>query len=223
MPGQGPSPPSCVAFRLVAGSFERRRHRGWREELPPVPLLTAPLAVNCQPSAGPDAQPPVPPLRFRNRRQRHPTSLGDRGWSQEPLAAPDRYDHETPRLQACCAEPRALPPSRVVPLPGLHLSRDERMVQLGAEFLDGRLSMDKLAFRIVPGGVRPDDLACRFHRIVRRGYRRVRVGGSAKCHGVCFHRWVIILSADRIAKVDTRYPSTGPRGGDAGTRRRRPA
>jgi hypothetical protein len=99
------------------------------------------------------------------------------------------------------------------------------MVQLGAEFLDGCLSMDKLAFRMVPGGLQPDDLARSFHRIVRRGYRRVRVGsrsktetpphsgfrviafrrrrvgGSAKCHGVCFHRWVIILPADRLPKL----------------------
>ena len=89
-------------------------------------LLPAPLAVNLQPSAGADAQQPVPPLRFRNRGKRHPISLADRDWSQELLAAPDRYDHETPRLQACCAEPRALPPSRGVPLPGRHLSPDGR-------------------------------------------------------------------------------------------------
>jgi len=91
-----------------------------------VLLLSAPLAVNRQPSAGADARQPVPPLRFRNRGQKHPISLADRGWSQEPFATPDRYGHETPRLQACCAEPRALPLSRGVPLPRLHLSPDER-------------------------------------------------------------------------------------------------
>jgi hypothetical protein len=40
------------------------------------------------------------------------------------------------------------------------------VVQFGAEFLDGCLSMDKLAFRIVQGGLQPDDLARSLHRIV---------------------------------------------------------
>jgi hypothetical protein len=45
-------------------------------------------------------------------------------------------------------------------------------------------------------------------------FRHRRVGGSARCQGVCFHRWVIILSADRIAKVaGLRSPLAGPRGG----------
>ena len=116
------------------------------------------------------------------------------------------------------------------------------MVQPGAEFLDGCLSMDKLALSIVPGGLRPDDLAPSVHRITQRGCRRVgirsktetspysgfhviafsrrRVGESAKCHGNCFHRWVIILPADRVAKVPgLRSPPAGPRGGDPETKR----
>jgi hypothetical protein len=86
------------------------------------------------------------------------------------------------------------------------------VVQLGAEFLDGCLGMDKLAFRMVQGGLQPNGLARSFHRIVRRRRRRVRVGprsktetpphsgfrviafrrrrvgGSARCHANCFHR-----------------------------------
>ena len=97
---------------------------------------------------------------------------------------------------------------------------------------------------IVQGGLRPDDLARSFHRIVRQRCRRVRVGprsktetpphsgfrviafrrrrigGSARCHANCFHQWVIILPADRIAKVaGLRPPPAGPRASDPATRR----
>jgi hypothetical protein len=40
------------------------------------------------------------------------------------------------------------------------------VMKLGAEFLNGCLGMDQLAFGMVPGGLRQDDLARSFHRIV---------------------------------------------------------
>ena len=100
-------------------------------------------------------------------------AIGRQSLSQRPIATITRrlgFKHTAlsrelcRRREACRFQGRIFLPMRVV--------------QLGAEFLDGCLGVDKLAFCIVQGGLRPDDLARSFHRIAHRGCGPVRVGSA---------------------------------------------